>query len=89
MNIFKFRNSRTVYGIISLILGVALFVVPMLPIGYIFLFTGSLLLAPKIPLFRKFMEWLKTKDKKGRLEKVEKKIDRFFGTQKKQQVNAN
>ncbi len=89
MNIFKFKHSRTIYGAISLVLGFAFFVVPMLPIGYIFLFAGSLLLAPKIPLFRKFMTWLKKKDKKGRLEKVEKKVDDFFGTPKKQPVNAD
>lgn len=86
MNIFRFKHSRTIYGTISLLLGAGFFVIPMLPIGYIFLFAGSLLLAPRIPLFQKFMTWLKKKDKKGRLEKVEQNVDNFFGTPKKSPV---
>ena len=77
-----------VYGIISMVLGVGFFVVPMLPFGYIFLFIGSLLLVNKVPAFKKLMKWLKKKDKKGRLEKVEGKVDNFFGTPQKQTDNA-
>lgn len=64
-----------VAGIIILALGAVFMVVPFIPLGYIFLFAGLLLLSYYIPAFRKPIDKLKKKDKKDRFEKVEKKID--------------
>lgn len=52
---------------------------PMLPFGYLFLFISCLLLADKIPVFRKLLDRIKEKDKKNRLERVENKIKHLFG----------
>lgn len=68
------------YGLVAIFLGVIFFLIPWLPIGYIFLFIGSMLLESRIPLLRKLMKWLRKKDKKGRLQKVEDKVNSFFGT---------
>jgi hypothetical protein len=57
--------------------GIGFFVVPFLPFGYILLFIGAVLLAPEIPLFRRFFTWLESKDKSGRLKKVLNKIYKF------------
>jgi uncharacterized membrane protein YbaN (DUF454 family) len=69
------KHVRTVVGIIILILGGIFMVVPFIPLGYIFLFGGLFLLSTKVPLFKKWLEKAKSKDKKGRIEKVEKKVD--------------
>ena len=79
MKIFRFKYARLVYGSFLLILGTTLFVIPVLPFGYVFLFAGGYLLADRIPVFRKLKRWLKRKDKKGRLDDVEDRISAFFG----------
>jgi hypothetical protein len=69
------KHVRTVTGIIILILGAIFMVVPFIPLGYIFLFGGLFLLSTKIPIFKKWLEKAKSKDKKGKIEKVEKMVD--------------
>ncbi|MBR9832878.1 hypothetical protein [Acidiluteibacter ferrifornacis] len=78
-NLFRFPYSRIVYGVILFILGCAFALLPMIPLGYIFLFASFFLLAKKVPIFNKAIEYFKERDKKGRLRKVEKKINHFFG----------
>lgn len=81
MKIFQFKYARMVYGSFLLVVGSVLFLIPMLPFGYIFVFMGGYLLADRIPFFRKWKRWLKKRDKKGRLENIETKISTFFGEQ--------
>jgi hypothetical protein len=69
------KYIRPVIGIIILVLGGIFMVVPFIPLGYIFLFGGLFLLSTKIPLFKKWLDKAKAKDDKGRIEKVEKKVD--------------
>jgi uncharacterized membrane protein HdeD (DUF308 family) len=69
------KHVRTVVGIIILILGGIFMLVPFIPLGYIFLFGGLFLLSTKIPIFKKRLDKAKSKDKKGKIEKVEKMID--------------
>jgi hypothetical protein len=69
------KYIRTVVGIIILILGGVFMVVPFIPLGYIFLFGGLFLLSTKIPIFKKWLDKAKSKDKKGKIEKVEKIVD--------------
>jgi hypothetical protein len=66
---------RPVIGIIILILGGVFMLVPFIPLGYIFLFGGLFLLSTKIPIFKKWLDKAKSKDKKGKIEKVEKIVD--------------
>ena len=61
-------------GIIILVLGGIFMLFPFIPLGYIFLFSGLFLLSTEIPLFKKWLEKAKTKDEKGRIEKVEKSV---------------
>jgi len=82
MNIFKFKYSRIFYGSFLLIIGSVLFMIPVLPFGYVFIFIGGYLLADRIPIFRRFKRWLKRRDSKDRLEKVEHKLNDFFGEEK-------
>ncbi len=79
MKLFKFKYSRTVYGSIALVLGVVFALIPVIPVGYLFLFIGAFLLTHRIPIFRRFKRWLKKRDDKGRLEKIEEKMEAFFG----------
>ena len=64
------KHVRTVVGIIILILGGIFMVVPFIPLGYIFLFGGLFLLSTKVPIFKKWLEKAKSKDKKGKIEKM-------------------
>lgn len=76
MNIKK--NLRLIVGIAVLVVGAVFMVIPFIPLGYIFLFIGAFLLADKVPFLKKFMQWLKKKDKSGKLEKAEDKVDDVF-----------
>ncbi len=78
-NPFKFKYARIVYGFIFLFLGILFALLPMIPLGYAFLFGSLLLLAKKVPALNKWIRWLKLKDKSGRLKKVEHQLNRFFG----------
>jgi hypothetical protein len=81
-NPFRFPYSRVIYGVVLFILGCAFALLPMIPLGYVFLFASFFLLAKKIPIFNKVIVYFKKKDEKGRLVKVEKKINHFFGEDK-------
>ncbi len=69
------KYIRWVIGIIILLFGAVFMVVPFIPLGYIFLFAGLFILAYDIPFLKKYIDKLKKKDKKGRLDKVEEKIN--------------
>ena len=80
-NTFKIKPGhkkyiRPVAGAIILLLGLIFMVVPFIPLGYIFLFGGLFLLSTEIPLFKKWLGKAKSKDKKDRIEKVEKKVEK-------------
>ena len=70
------KNIRLIAGIVSLIIGIAFFIVPIIPVlGVAGLFAGAFLLAPYIPVLNKFKEWLKKKDSSGNTEKTEQKMN--------------
>ncbi len=78
--IFKIKPEhkkylRPVVGGIILLLGAVFMLVPFIPLGYIFLFGGLFLLSTDIPIFRKWLNKAKSKDKKNRIEKVEETVD--------------
>lgn len=79
MNKFK-KHIRLILGIILLILGIGFMVIPFIPIGYIIIFVAIFFLATYIPALKRFLTYLKKKDKKGRLKKVEKKIEDLENT---------
>jgi uncharacterized membrane protein YbaN (DUF454 family) len=70
------KYIRPVVGGIILLLGAVFMIVPFIPLGYIFLFGGLFLLSTEIPVFRKWLEKAKSKDKKNRIEKVEKTVEK-------------
>ncbi len=79
-NMFKIKPEhkkyiRPVVGGIILLLGIVFMVVPFIPLGYIFLFGGLFLLSSEVPIFKKWLNKAKGKDKKNRIEKVEKAVD--------------
>jgi hypothetical protein len=79
--IFKIKPEhkkylRPVAGGFILLLGIVFMVVPFIPLGYIFLFGGLFLLSTEIPLFKKWLNKAKSKDKKNRIEKAENIIDK-------------
>ncbi len=76
--LFTFKYARIVYGIIILIIGAISMVLPMIPLGYIGLFVGSYLLHHRVPPLRRVMDWLREKDKKGRLQRFENWVDHLF-----------
>lgn len=74
MNIKK--HIRLIAGIVSLLIGIAFFIVPVIPVlGVAGLFAGAFLLAPYIPILDRFKEWMKKKDSSGNTEKTEKKMN--------------
>lgn len=79
-NIFNIKPEhkkylRPVAGGFILLLGIVFMVVPFIPLGYIFLFGGLFLLSTEIPIFKKWLDKAKSKDKKNRIEEVEKTVD--------------
>lgn len=74
MNIRK--HIRLIAGIIALAIGIAFFIVPIIPVlGVAGLFAGAFLLAPYIPILNRFKEWMKKKDSSGNTEKTEEKME--------------
>ncbi len=69
------KYIRLVAGIIILLLGGVFMLIPFIPLGYVLVFAGLFLLSHYVPFLRKLVDKLKKKDQKGRIEKVEKKID--------------
>ena len=69
------KHIRLIAGIIALLIGIAFFIVPVIPVlGVAGLFAGAFLLAPYIPILNKFKEWLKKKDSSGKTKKTEEKM---------------
>jgi hypothetical protein len=68
------KYIRLVAGFILLILGSIFMLIPFIPLGYILLIASLFLLASYIPPLNRIMNNIRTKDKKDRVEKVEKKI---------------
>jgi UPF0716 family protein affecting phage T7 exclusion len=73
-----FKYSRVIYGTLFSIAGIFLMLIPLIP-GYVFLFIGILLLYHRVPFLKRFIFWLKKKDSKGYLTRVEEKVNAFFG----------
>lgn len=72
----KYAYIRPVLGFICLILGIVFSFIPLIPVlGILGIFAGAFLLAPYIPVFHKMKEWLKSKDKSGKTQEAEEKLE--------------
>lgn len=69
------KYIRLVAGLILLILGAVFMLIPFIPLGYALLIASLFLLASYIPPLNKLIEKIRSKDDKGRVVKVEKKIN--------------
>lgn len=70
------KYIRPTLGIIFLLIGIISSFTPVIPVlGVVGLFAGAFLLAPYIPFFAKIKEWVKSKDRSGKTEQVEKKLE--------------
>jgi drug/metabolite transporter (DMT)-like permease len=76
MNSIK-KYIRLIIGIITALLGIVFLFIPFLPFGYLFLFVSAFFLVSYIPFLKKFMNFLRKKDKKGYIKKVDAKIHQF------------
>ncbi len=68
------RYLRPVIGVICLIVGAVLFILPI-PIGILILGLGVILLAPRIPAFKKAIKWVENRSAFVRL--MMKKMKRY------------
>ncbi|WP_421878563.1 hypothetical protein [Marinoscillum sp.] len=68
---------RYALGGISAILGVAFLFIPFIPLGYVLIFLALFILAPKIPFLRKYLRFLKKKDKNGHLKRIEETMNEW------------
>ncbi len=59
-----------------LILGGVFMFIPFIPLGYILLIAGLFLLTSEIPVLGKTLDKIKEKDKKNRVDKVTRKIEK-------------
>lgn len=69
------KYIRLVAGIIILIFGAVFMQVPFIPLGYVFIIAGLLLLSSYIPPLERLIDKIRKKDDKNRVENVEKKLD--------------
>ncbi|MAE84740.1 MAG: hypothetical protein CMB80_18515 [Flammeovirgaceae bacterium] len=51
--------------------------IPFIPFGYVLIFLSLFILAPKIPFLKKYMRFLKRKDKKGHLKRIEERMNEW------------
>ncbi|RED94896.1 hypothetical protein [Marinoscillum furvescens] len=75
MNETRSTYLRYVLGVLIGLIGVVFMFIPFIPIGYLLIFMALFILSPKIPFLKKYVRFLKRKDKDGRLNKLEKKIN--------------
>ena len=68
------KYIKLVIGVFVLCLGLVFMLLPFIPLGYIFVVAGLFLLAYEIPALKKQIDKLKEKDSKGRVAKVEEKL---------------
>lgn len=71
------KYIRISLGVIAFLFGLVCFMLPFLPFGYVFFFIACFFLASYIPQLQRFIDYLKTKDKKGYLVKAECRIQQF------------
>lgn len=76
---------RPVLATVILVLGAFFMLVPFIPLGYIFIFAGLLILTPYLPFVQKWLDRFKQKDKgdyinkaENAVNKTEKKIDELL-----------
>ena len=65
-------------AILILISGFVFMLLPFIPLGWLFVGIGSLLLTPYLKFMRKFIRWLAGKDRTGILEKAGKKAAKLY-----------
>ena len=51
--------------------------IPFIPFGYVLVFLSLFILAPKIPFLKKYVRFLKRKDKKGHLKRIEDRMNEW------------
>jgi hypothetical protein len=68
------KYVKLAIALFILVLGSAFMVIPFIPLGFIFLFGGSLLLIRYIPFLNRQLNQLKRRTKNKRLEKIEEKV---------------
>ncbi|MBR08566.1 MAG: hypothetical protein CMP48_12920 [Rickettsiales bacterium] len=51
--------------------------IPFIPFGYVLIFLSLFILAPKIPFLKKYVRFLKRKDKKGHLKRIEERMNEW------------
>lgn len=61
-------------AILCVLLGLVFMFIPFIPLGYIMIIGGGILLTSKIPQLRKIIQKIKKRDKKGRVEQAEKEM---------------
>ncbi len=69
------KYIRPVAGIVFLVLGSVFMLIPFIPLGYVMIFGGLFLLAFQLPFLQKWVNKIKHKDKKGRVDNMEKGIE--------------
>ncbi|UZD22599.1 hypothetical protein PBT90_04090 [Algoriphagus halophytocola] len=60
------------------IAGLAALMVPFIPVGWLLIALSALLLAPYLPIVRKFIGWLSKLDKTGFIEKAGEKAAKLY-----------
>jgi len=68
---------RYIIGGLCAILGLVLMFIPFIPFGYVLIFLSLFILAPKIPFLKKYVRFLKRKDKKGHLKRIEERMNEW------------
>jgi uncharacterized membrane protein len=69
------KYLRPTAGVICLVLGSVFMLIPFIPLGYILIFAGLFLLAAEIPFLRKYIDKIRKRDAKGRVDKVERSVE--------------
>lgn len=72
------RIIRLVVGIVMLLVGLSLMIIPFIPLGFVFFFFGLVLVSPLIPQLKKQINWLKKKDKRNIINKTEKYFENIL-----------
>lgn len=69
------KYIRPLIGVLLFFFGLVFMFIPMIPLGYLLLAAGAVVLAPFAPPVQHFLDWWERKDSSGRVGRVRQRVD--------------
>jgi len=73
------KHIKLVIALIIIVLGSVFMIIPFIPLGFILLFAGLVLLVPYVPFLNRLINQHKKRNKNKIVKKIEEKIQQMEG----------